>query len=77
MSMRENLAFIRNNGIEAFLKKEEEKWKCPGCSGTICCHNGICFDCGGERLKTTTSLYRWDEKPAGEVQDESGTHPDK
>ncbi len=73
MSMLENLEFIRDHGIEAFLKKEEEKWRCPDCSGTICCHNGICFDCGVERLKTKTVLYRWDEKPAEEVQDESGT----
>ncbi len=31
------------------------------------CHNGICFDCGVERLKerstAKTGLYRWEEKP--------------
>jgi hypothetical protein len=37
--------------MDAFLQKEGEKWHCPGCGGTISCHNGICFDCGIERLK--------------------------
>jgi hypothetical protein len=67
MSMLDNLAFIKDHGIDAFLKKEEEKWQCPYCSGTICCHNGICFDCGIDRLKAKTELYRWEEKPAQDV----------
>jgi len=29
MSMLDNLAFIKDHGINAFLKKEEEKWQCP------------------------------------------------
>ena len=65
MSMLENLSFIREHGIDGFLKKEEEKWQCPDCGGTICCHNGICFDCGVERLRTRTGLYRWEENDAG------------
>lgn len=64
MSMLDNLVFIRENGIDAFLKKEEEKWRCPDCGGTICCHNGICFDCGIDRLKTKKEIYRWEEKHA-------------
>lgn len=62
MSMIDNLVFIRDHGIEAFLKKEEEKWRCPDCSGTICCHNGICFDCGIDRLKAKKEMYRWEDK---------------
>jgi hypothetical protein len=66
LSMLENLAFIKDQGTDAFLQKEEEKWQCPGCGGTISCHNGICFDCGIERLKAQaikkTGLYRWEEK---------------
>lgn len=67
MSMLDNLTYIREHGVEAFLQKEAEKWQCPGCGGTISCHNGICFDCGVERLKarskTKPGLYRWEEKP--------------
>ncbi len=67
MSMLDNLVFIREHGLEAFLQKEAEKWQCPDCGGTISCHNGICFDCGLERLKarcmTKSPLYRWEDKP--------------
>src|SRR4030042_6052081 len=31
MSMIENLDYIRENGIEKFLAREEEKWRCPDC----------------------------------------------
>jgi hypothetical protein len=66
MSMLGNLAFIKDKGTDAFLQKEKEKWQCPGCGGTISCHNGICFDCGIERLRERavkkTGLYRWEEE---------------
>ena len=61
MSMIENLEFIGKNGINQFLEKEEEGWKCPNCGGVICCHNGICFDCGLDILKNKRNLYRWDD----------------
>jgi len=68
MSMLENLALIKDQGMDAFLHKEAEKWRCSHCGGTISCHNGICFDCGIERLRaragTKTGLYRWEE-PTG------------
>jgi len=51
MSMLENLAFIKDQGTDVFLQKEAETWQCPGCGGTISCHNGICFDCGIERFR--------------------------
>jgi hypothetical protein len=60
MSMIENLEFIRKNGIMGFLEIEERKWKCPDCGGVISCHNGICFSCGLEILRTKKNLYRWD-----------------
>jgi hypothetical protein len=61
MSMIENLVYIRDNGIEKFLEKEEEKWKCPECGAVICCHNGICFSCGLEKLKKKKNKYRWED----------------
>jgi hypothetical protein len=67
MSMLENLAFITDQGLDAFLRKEAEKWQCPDCGGTISCHNGICFDCGIERLRaragSKAGLYRWEHEP--------------
>ena len=61
MSMVENLEYIRKNGIEGFLSREEEKWKCPDCGAVICCHNGICFNCGLDELKSKKNLYRWED----------------
>ena len=59
MSMIENLNYIKEHGMEKLLEREEEKWRCPECGGTICCHNGICFSCGVEKLKAKKKIYRW------------------
>jgi hypothetical protein len=61
MSMIENLEYIAENGIGLFLEKEAAKWRCPECGATICCHNGICFNCGLSQLKTKQKLYRWED----------------
>lgn len=61
MSMIENLTFITEQGVEAFLCKEDEKWSCPDCSGTICCHNGLCLNCGIDKLRQNRK-YRWGEE---------------
>ncbi len=45
MSMIENLQFIKENGIEAFLGQQEENYRCPECGGTVCVHTGICYGC--------------------------------
>jgi hypothetical protein len=65
MSMIENLEYIRDNGIEGFLWRETEKWRCPECGGVICCHNGICFSCGLEKLKGRKNRYRWEDAQNG------------
>jgi len=62
MSMVENGEYIRVNGMEKFLEKENEKWKCPECGGVISCHNGICYGCGLERLKATKNPNRWKDE---------------
>ena len=48
----ENLEYIKANGIEKFLDQQREKWKCPKCGGVVSCHNGICYNCGLDKLKT-------------------------
>jgi len=60
MSMLDNLEYIRKDGMNAFLNSEKTKWKCPSCGDIICCHNGICFNCGIEELKAREKLYRWE-----------------
>ncbi len=61
MSMIENLKFIKEHGIESFLEKEEEKWRCPECGEVICCHNGFCLNCDLDKLRKNKK-YRWDER---------------
>lgn len=61
MSMIENLQFIKEHGMESFLEKQEEEWRCPECGGVICCHNGLCLPCNLDRL-IQDKKYRWGEK---------------
>ena len=61
MSMIENLEFIKEHGIAKLLEREIDKWKCPECGEMICCHNGICFNCGLEKLRVKKKLYRWED----------------
>ena len=61
MSMIENLDYIKKNGIRLFLEKEREKWKCPKCGAVICCHNGVCFNCGLDILESKKKHYRWED----------------
>ena len=49
MSMLENLGNIKALGLEHFIKTETERWRCPQCGGTFCCHRG-CLSCK-EKLK--------------------------
>ncbi len=61
MSMIENLEYIKQRGVERLLEREKDKWRCPECGGVICCHNGICFNCGLARLKDRKKVYRWED----------------
>jgi hypothetical protein len=61
MSMVENARFIKEKGMIEFLAREEQKWRCPQCGDVICCHNGICYNCGLAKLKAKKLKYRWDE----------------
>ena len=46
MSEIENLAYIREHGIKAFVEKENKKWTCPECSAVLCIHRDNCLACG-------------------------------
>jgi hypothetical protein len=48
MSMLDNLAAIKKDGIRAFLKSERERWTCTACGGTIDVHHYRCPACGKE-----------------------------
>jgi len=46
VSMLENLEFIREHGLSAFVAKEDERWRCRKCGGVVCVHRHFCFTCG-------------------------------
>jgi len=43
--MIENLIYIKEKGMDEFLTKETDKWKCPDCGSVISCHAGECLRC--------------------------------
>ena len=45
MSMIENLTSIKKNGLDVFLKMEEEKWKCHFCGFGLSVHRDFCLNC--------------------------------
>lgn len=49
MSMIENLESMRLLGLEGFVTRERDRWKCPGCGGVICVHKKNCIYCGHPR----------------------------
>jgi hypothetical protein len=49
MSMMENLAYIKEHGLEAFVKHEEARWACPECGATLSVHRKACMQCGWNR----------------------------
>lgn len=61
MSMIDNLSNIKENGIEKFLKSQEQLWKCKNCGELVCCHNGICYNCSLDKLRSKKQKYRWDK----------------
>jgi hypothetical protein len=46
VSMLDNLAAIREDGIRAFVKSERVRWTCKVCGGTIDVHHYRCSVCG-------------------------------
>ena len=48
MSMLDNLAAIRKEGLRAFVKSERERWTCKACGGTVDIHHYRCSVCRQE-----------------------------
>jgi len=61
MSMLENLKFIQENGLNAFLSTQAKRWGCEKCGGMICCHNGLCLACDLGTLRQNKK-YHWGEQ---------------
>lgn len=50
-SPMENMAYIRQHGMEKFLESEEKKWRCPQCGSQLSMHKWLCLQCGHARPK--------------------------
>ena len=61
MNMVENLQYMKEHGLKKFLEAEKKKWECLNCGKTICCHNGICYSCDLQKMKTKKKRYRWED----------------
>ena len=61
MNIVDNLRSIKEHGLAKFLETEKKKWECPNCGDVICCHNGICYNCNLEKMKTKKKRYRWED----------------
>lgn len=58
MSMIDNLGTIRKFGMGAFLRKEKEKWTCPGCGQLLCVHKPQCLSCDTPRQGGASRLRK-------------------
>ena len=45
MSFIENLIFIKDKGIDKFIKRQRREYKCSQCGDTVCIHNKKCYTC--------------------------------
>jgi hypothetical protein len=44
-SLIQNLVYVKENGIDSFLKHEVKKWTCPKCGSTLSVHRDNCLFC--------------------------------
>lgn len=45
VSLMQNSLTAQQNGVQAFLQEEQQKWTCLQCGGVISLHDGECTDC--------------------------------
>lgn len=49
MSLVENLSYIAQHGVDAFMDSEQQRWKCENCGELICVHRGYCVNCNDKK----------------------------
>ena len=60
-SMIENQKMIKTQGMDEFLEKQAEKYRCPSCGDIISVHDGKCYACGfqGDKPKSPKPKQPW------------------
>jgi len=51
-----NLKKIREMGVQEWVKKEEERWRCPQCGLPMSWYDPVCSNCGAKRSERLFSL---------------------
>jgi hypothetical protein len=46
-----NFEMIKEIGIRAFIKQQNDEWKCPTCGKILCVHKVKCNYCGSQNRK--------------------------
>lgn len=58
MSMIENLVFLRENGMDAFLTQQKKRFTCPSCGEIVCVHRNECPLCNAPIWEEKT---KWEQ----------------
>lgn len=48
LSVIDNLNYIKQYGLNEFIIKENEKWRCRNCGEVLCVHRSFCLNCKEE-----------------------------
>jgi len=54
----DNLRRIAEIGVEAWVRQEKERWRCPQCQAPVDWYARTCFQCGAEQPRRLPSLPR-------------------
>ncbi len=44
-SLMQNSQFVKENGLNEFMKQQKERYTCPSCGGVISIHDLACSEC--------------------------------
>jgi hypothetical protein len=54
----DNIRHLREVGVEAWLKEQSERWRCPQCGASVDWYARTCFHCGATQPYRLPSLPR-------------------
>lgn len=57
MSEIGNLEYIKEHGMEEFLRYEEERWACKNCGSVLSVHRDVCPSCRAPYQADTEKTY--------------------
>lgn len=46
VSLIENSTYVKEHGLEEFMKRQKEQYTCAACGGVVSLHDAVCSECG-------------------------------